>query len=73
MNKFLNLLPRNNANLTTNRSKNVMAANKLHMLRKATLMRAAMANKFVNKAEVISVKSERVKKHMLEVIDVRNN
>ena len=50
-----------------------MAANKLHMLRKATLMRAAMANKFVNKAEVISVKSERVKKHMLEVIDVRNN
>ena len=43
------------------------------MLRKATPMRAAMANKFVNKAEVISVKSEHAEKHMLEVIDVGNN
>ena len=65
-----NLAP---ANLTTNRSKNVMAANKLKMLRKTTPMHAATANKFVNKAEVISVKSERAKKHVLEVVDVRNN
>ena len=35
------------------------------MLRKTTLMRAATVNKFVNKAEVISVKSERAKKHVL--------
>ena len=38
------------------------------MLRKTTPMRAATANKFVNKGEVISVKSERAKKHVLEVI-----
>ena len=43
------------------------------MLRKTTPMRAATANKFVNKAEVISVKTESTKKHVLEVIDVRNN
>ena len=43
------------------------------MPRKITPMRAATANKFVNKAEVISVKSKRAKKHVLEVIDVRNN
>ena len=43
------------------------------MLRKATPMHAATANKFVNKAKVVSVKSERAKKHVLEVIDVRNN
>ena len=36
-------------------------------------MRAATAEKFVNKAEVISVKSEHAKKHVLEVIDVRTN
>ena len=47
--------------------------NKLQMPRKITPMRAATANKFVNKAEVISVKRERAKKHVLEVIDVRNN
>ena len=35
-----------------------------------------MANKFVNivnKAKVISTKSERAPKHVLEMIDVKNN
>ena len=43
------------------------------MLRKTTPMSAATAIKFVNKAEVISAKSEHVKKHVLEMIDFRNN
>ena len=32
-----------------------------------------MVNKLVNKAIVISAKSEHAKNHMLEMIDVRNN
>ena len=43
------------------------------MLRKKTLMNAATANKFVNKADVISAKSEHAKKHLLGMIDVKNN
>ena len=43
------------------------------MLRKTTPVSAAMANKFVNKAEVISAESKHAKKHMLEMIDFRNN
>ena len=43
------------------------------MLRKTTSISAATANKFANNAEVISAKSEHAKKHVLEMIAVRNN
>ena len=55
--------------------KSIENINKLlvQMLRKTTSISAAAVNKFVNKAEVISAKSENAKKHALEMIDIRNN